>query len=52
MRRVFDQMKRRLDRLPTRAQRRNADASKGAKTDAPRDKTNGRKKANRRADGP
>ncbi|MCH8881072.1 MAG: hypothetical protein IID34_14480 [Planctomycetes bacterium] len=50
LRRVFDQMKRRLDRLPTRAQRR--DAAKDVKADRSGKKTNDRKKANRRADGP
>ena len=46
VRRVFGQMKRRLDRLPTRAQRRNAETSKEGKSGS------SRKKANRRADGP
>ena len=44
--RVFDQMKRRLDRLPTRSQRRNADTSNDVKADKSRER------ANRGADGP
>jgi hypothetical protein len=46
--RIFEQMKRRLDRLPTRAQRVDAE-KKAAQPDPSRE---ARPKANRRADGP
>ncbi len=46
--RIFEQMKRRLDRLPTRSQREEAQK----RQPAPAEREDARRKANRRADGP